>query len=113
MTDNVSHTAHAEAAVHEEHHPTWQTYVKIGVILFVITAIEVSAFFIPAWESSRIYVPSMLFLSSLKFIAVVMFYMHLKYDHRIFRALFTGPLIVAMITIVALLFLFDQLSISF
>lgn len=113
MADNVSHAAHAEAAPHEEHHPTWQTYVKIGGILLFITAIEVSAFFIPAWETSRIYVPSMLFLSSLKFIAVVLFYMHLKYDHRLFRALFTGPLIVAIITIISLLFLFDQLSISF
>lgn len=105
-TDAPSEADHAH-----EHHPTWQTYVKIGVILTVITAIEVTAFFVPAWEGSRIYVPSMLFLSSLKFIAVVLFYMHLKYDHRLFRALFTGPLLVAMITIVALMFLFGQIAI--
>ena len=112
MADNVSHASPAEAQqAHDDHFPTWQLYVKIGVILAVITAIEVSAFYIPAWEGSRIYVPSMLFLSSLKFIAVVLFYMHLKYDHRIFRALFTGPLLVAIITIVALLFLFDQIAI--
>jgi cytochrome c oxidase subunit 4 len=39
--------------------------------------------------------------------------MHLKYDHRLFRVLFTGPLIIAMGTIVALLFLFHQLSLRF
>ena len=39
-----------------------------------------------------------------------MFYMHLKYDHRLFRALFTGPLIIAVTTIIALLFLFGQLA---
>lgn len=103
--------AHADADHAHGNHPTWQTYVKIGIILTIITAIEVTAYFVPAWEGSRIYVPSMLFLSSLKFIAVVLFYMHLKYDHKLFRSLFTGPLIVAMITIVALMFLFGQLAI--
>ena len=31
--------------------------------------------------------------------------MHLKYDHRLFRALFTGPLTIAMATLIGLLFL--------
>ena len=35
--------------------------------------------------------------------------MHLKYDHRLFRVLFTGPLIIAVTTLIALLFLFGQL----
>jgi cytochrome c oxidase subunit 4 len=56
-------------------------------------------------------VPTLLILSAVKFITVVLFYMHLRYDHRLFRALFTGPLIIAMTTIVALLFLFGHLSI--
>jgi cytochrome c oxidase subunit 4 len=37
--------------------------------------------------------------------------MHLKYDHRLFRALFSGPLIIAAITIVTLMFLFGQIAI--
>jgi cytochrome c oxidase subunit IV len=40
-----------------------------------------------------------------------MFYMHLKYDHKLFRALFAGPLIIAALTIISLLFLFGQLAI--
>jgi hypothetical protein len=32
--------------------------------------------------------------------------MHLKYDHKVFRALFTGPLAIAMTMIVALVLLF-------
>jgi cytochrome c oxidase subunit 4 len=36
--------------------------------------------------------------------------MHLKYDHRLFRGLFTGPLIIAMATIVSLLFLFGKFA---
>ena len=98
-----AHAAHA--------HPTWKTYVIVGAILTAITAIEVAAYYTPAWEQSRIYVPSMLLLSTLKFVIVVMFYMHLKYDHKLFRALFTGPLIIAALTLVALMFLFGQLAI--
>ena len=101
--------AEQEHAAH--HHPGWKTYVIVGVILTVITAIEVSAYYTPAWEQSRIYVPSMLILSTLKFVIVVLFYMHLKYDHKIFRALFTGPFIIAGLTLIALMFLFGQLAI--
>jgi cytochrome c oxidase subunit 4 len=50
-------------------------------------------------------VPLLLIMSAAKFVIVVMFYMHLKYDHRLFRALFTGPLTIAMATLVGLLFL--------
>ena len=100
----------SEQAHFHQHHPSWKTYVIVGIILTVITAVEVAAYYTPAWEQSRIYVPSMLFLSTLKFVIVVMFYMHLKYDHKIFRALFPGPFIVAGLTLVALLFLFGQLA---
>jgi len=50
-------------------------------------------------------------MSAVKFAIVVMFYMHLKYDHKLFRALFTGPLIIAIITMIVLLFLFGHLAI--
>ena len=108
--EHTTHVDHTAMGIEKEH-PTWGTYWKIALILTVITAVEVSAFYIPAWESSRIYVPSMLFLSTIKFVLVVMYYMHLKYDHRLFRALFTGSLIIAIVTIIALLFLFGMLAV--
>ena len=37
--------------------------------------------------------------------------MHLKYDHKIFRALFTGPLVIGMITLLALSLLFSHRAI--
>jgi len=40
----------------------------------------------------------------------VMFYMHLRYDHKLFRALFTGPLLIAVATLIGLLFLFAKIS---
>ena len=97
---------------HDQYHPGWSTYWKVALFLVVITGVEVSAYYIPAWSASWIYVPSMLIMSAIKFVVVVMFYMHLKYDHKLFRALFTGPLMIAMLTLIGLLFLFSKLAIK-
>ena len=103
---NVDH-----AAMGIEHeHPTWSTYWKVALILTLITVVEVWIYYIPSIVASRAFVPMLLIMSAVKFFIVVAFYMHLRYDHKLFRVLFTGPLIIAMTTIVALLFLFGKLS---
>ena len=103
MAHDTKHAAHA--------HPSGATYLKVAAILTIITVVEVWAYYIPSLVQSRIFVPLLLVLSAAKFAIVVLFYMHLKYDHRLFRALFTGPLLVAIVTLVALLFLFGQIAI--
>jgi cytochrome c oxidase subunit 4 len=105
-------SAEAHAAAGEVHeHPNWSTYKWVALILTVITIVEVWVYYIPAFVASRLFVPALLTMSAVKFVIVVLFYMHLKYDHKLFRALFTGPLIIAMTTIVALMFLFAKLVI--
>ena len=81
-------------------------------VLTIITVAEVWAYYIPSFVASRGFVPTLLILSALKLTIVVMFYMHLKYDHRIFRVLFTGPLLIAALTLLALMFLFGHLYIK-
>jgi cytochrome c oxidase subunit 4 len=93
----------------EHHHPGWSTYWKVALILTLLTVGEVWMYFVPAIVASRVFVPGLLTLSALKFAIVVMFYMHLKYDHKLFRALFTGPLLIAAVTLIALMFLFGHL----
>jgi cytochrome c oxidase subunit IV len=96
---------------HAEHaHPTAWTYIKVGIILTLITVVEVWAYYIPEFVASRAFVPALLIMSAAKFVIVVAFYMHLKYEHKLFRALFTGPLLIAFVTIVALLILFGQIG---
>ena len=94
----------------EQAHPGGATYLKVAIILTLITVIEVWAYYVPELVASPFFNPALIFFSALKFAIVVLFYMHLKYDHKLFRALFTGPLIIAMSTIMALLFLFRQLA---
>jgi cytochrome c oxidase subunit 4 len=99
--------SHSDAHAHE--HPGPGTYGIIALILTVITIAEVSAYYYKPWEESAIYVPSMLTMSAVKFFLVVAYYMHLKFDHKLFRSLFTGPLLVAGLTMIGLLFLFSKM----
>jgi cytochrome c oxidase subunit IV len=103
--------AHAEHAGHAENHPTWSTYWKVALVLTVITVIEVWLYYLPAFVATPYFVPTLLILSALKFAIVVLFYMHLKYDARLYRALFTGPFLIAMATIIVLMFLFGKFAI--
>ena len=108
-TPIVSHADHTSMGIEKEH-PTWSTYWKVAVILTLITIVEVWIYYIPAFVASRMFVPTLLILAAVKFAIVVLFYMHLRYDHKLFRVLFTGPLIIAMTTLIGLLFLFGKLS---
>ena len=88
----------------EHKHPPAGTYVAIGVILTIITLIEVGVFYVPAFKP--VLAPVLLILSAAKFAIVVMFYMHLKFDHKLFTLVFLLPLFIAMSVITALMFLF-------
>lgn len=106
-----SPTDHAHGA--EAHaHPTWATYKWVALILTLVTIVEVWAYYVPRFVASPAFVPALLIMSAFKFIVVVMFYMHLKYDHKLFRTLFIGPLIIASLTLIALMFLFGHAHIG-
>jgi cytochrome c oxidase subunit 4 len=112
LPDSAEGHAHAPGGEEEHAHPTWSTYWKVAVVLTVLTGCEVWAYYVPSFVAGRGFVPTLLILSALKFTIVVMFYMHLKYDHRLFRVLFTGPLFIAGLTLLALMFLFGHLFIK-
>jgi len=110
LPDSAEAGAHVPHEEEEHAHPTW--YWKVALILTLITVAEVWAYYIPSFVAGRGFIPTLLILSALKFTIVVMFYMHLKYDHRLFRVLFTGPLLIASLTLLALMFLFGHLYIK-
>lgn len=113
-TDSHQHVDPAIAAAEgvEHAHPTWSTYWKVAVILTLITAVEVWVYYIPSFVASRLFIPVMLIMSAVKFGIVVLFYMHLRYDSRLFKTLFTGPLILAITLLMALMFLFGHLHVG-
>ncbi len=95
-----------EPSVEELHtgHPTPLTYFKVAITLMVITAIEVGVFYIEGLGHGII--PVLVILSGVKFALVVMFYMHLKYDARLFSSLFLGSLALALLVSISVLALF-------
>jgi cytochrome c oxidase subunit 4 len=111
-TKDAHGAAGGHSAAHDAHaHPTWKQYKWVALILTVITVFEVWIYYIPSFVATKLFVPSLLIMSAVKFAIVVLFYMHLKYDARLFRALFTGPLIIAVLTLISLLFLFGHLAV--
>jgi cytochrome c oxidase subunit 4 len=92
---------------HEAHHPSWKFYVMIGLVLTIITAAEVAIFYVPQLES--ILIPSLLIMSLAKFILVVMFYMHLKFDHAVLSRVFVAPLVLAVLVVIGMIILFKVL----
>ncbi len=87
-----------------EHHASVGFYWMIGIILAVITGIEVAIFYIPAIGAAL--VPILLVLSIAKFVIVVMFFMHLKFDSRVFTAVFLAGLMLAVFMVVSLIVLY-------
>ena len=82
-------------------HPGPAEYVKIGLLLAVVTAVEVAVYYIDALAD--VLVPILVVLSALKFALVVLWFMHLKFDNRMFSTFFVGGLmLVAALFVVVL-----------
>lgn len=92
----------------EEHHPVWQEYVRIGAILAIITSLEVAIVYIEALED--VLLPILLTLSVAKFVLVVGYFMHLKFDHKFFTWLFAGGLSVAIGIVLSVMAMFGLMT---
>ena len=91
MSTDAHPTAHAgedlsadEYGDHQ-HGATDKQYIVIAVILCVITAAEVTLTYI---DVGPIFLPALLIMMAAKFLIVVSFFMHLKFDNKLFSFLF-------------------------
>jgi cytochrome c oxidase subunit 4 len=79
---------------HVEKHPGALEYIQIGVVLAVITAVEVALYYIDL--SYTLLVIALIFFSAAKFTLVVLWFMHLKFDHPLFTTMFVGGFMLAL-----------------
>ena len=93
----------------EQEHASVKTYILIGVILTVITAAEVAIFYIPGIEQTGWLAPVLSIMSAGKFVLVVMFYMHLKFDSKLFTLSFFAPMVLAVTVVISIFLLFKVL----
>jgi cytochrome c oxidase subunit IV len=86
----------ADQAHHPEH-PSISQYWKIAGLLAVLTAIEVALFYIDdALDLGGINVAMLLILALLKFVIVVGWFMHLRFEKPMLNRFFAGGFILAL-----------------
>lgn len=91
--------AGAGGDAHGEHHehPSDRQYVKIALILGALTALEVFTYFesVHNLGDAALYV-ILVVLMVLKFIYVVAWFMHLKFDSVLFKRIFVAGVVLAL-----------------
>jgi len=91
----VVDSATDEAGAPQHHkHPTEGQYVLIALFLAVVTAFEVAVYYIDALKDALVAI--LLVCAVVKFSVVVAFFMHLRFDSRLFRRLFVLGLALAI-----------------
>jgi cytochrome c oxidase subunit 4 len=102
-------TSETREIVHDQHaHPGWQFYGVIGIILIVFTVFEILGY---VGETKGMYSSGMaaviiLVLSAVKFFSVVAYYMHLKFDNKLFTGIFVFPALLGTLVICGSILLF-------
>ncbi|MGH9154300.1 MAG: cytochrome C oxidase subunit IV family protein [Acidimicrobiales bacterium] len=100
MSDLVHETGEHETGEHGAH-PTDAKYVRIALILGVLTAIEVGLYYTSFSDGLTNAV--LLALAGTKFVIVAAYFMHLKFDNKLLRRLFTTGFVLASFCYVAYL----------
>ena len=102
MTAAAAPTAHEETVHGTGHeHPSDLQYVWVAIFLAVVTGAEVAMSYIDL--SNAVYIPVLMVMMLIKFSVVVLWFMHLRFDSRLFRRLFVAGLVLAVAVYMAFL----------
>ncbi|HVM12356.1 MAG TPA: cytochrome C oxidase subunit IV family protein [Actinomycetota bacterium] len=108
MTEAEAHVedrTHVET--HEASHPSVGEYIKIAIILAIVTGLEVGIAYIPGIPFGWL-VASLIVLMVIKFAMVAMWFMHLKFDSAIYRRFFVIGLVLAVVLFLIVLVSFGK-----
>jgi len=78
----------------EEHYPDEWQYIKVALILFAITMAEVAIYYVSG--AMHVVITLMAFMMIAKFAIVALYFMHLRFDSKLFRRLFVTGIILAI-----------------
>lgn len=98
------------AAHHDEHHEAHGTgfYWQVGGVLAVVTAAEVAAFVYRDLISHLVFLVLLFVLMIAKGAGVIMYFMHLRGDARVFQFVFVVPFTFAVSMVLAFLYIFSH-----
>lgn len=86
----------ADARTHERPHPGPGEYVKVAVVLAIITSVEVGAYYVTGLPPA-VLSAALLVMMAMKFALVGLWFMHLRFDSHLFRRLFLGGIALAIL----------------
>ena len=98
-----THDEHADDVDHDMHPSDWK-YVQIAIILALLTAAEVATYYV---DTGPLEIPILITLMIIKFVLVIMWFMHLKFDSPLFTKTFVAGLGMAIAVYVAVLSMFE------
>lgn len=106
-TDTSTPAEHDEHGEHTGHSAGWTDaqYVLLALFLAVVTALEVYASYAD-WLGA-FFIPSLIIMMLIKFVAVVLFFMHLRFDNKMFSILFYSGLGLALLVYIGTLLTFQ------
>jgi cytochrome c oxidase subunit 4 len=87
-------------------HPSPKEYVRIAVILGLVTAAEVAIYYMDWIHEHHLLIPLLFVFSLIKFSLVVLWFMHLRFDSRTYARFFLMGLAGATTLYVAVLLMF-------
>ena len=94
MSTATTHEETTENSEVEQYGLSDKQYIVIALILAALTAIEVSTYYV---DFGPFFMPVLLILMVIKFVIVVSYFMHLKFDNKIFSYLFYAGLLLAIV----------------
>jgi cytochrome c oxidase subunit 4 len=104
-THDVSPAASGDAHAGAHDHPSDLKYVKIAIILAVLTAAEVSTYTFDV--TGHLLVAILIPMMIVKFAIVAGYFMHLKFDSKLFTTMFVAGLAFAVAVYCVLLTMFE------
>ena len=93
---------------HATRHPSPKEYIRIAILLGLITAAEVGIYY--AKVSRGLLIPSLFFFSIVKFALVVLWFMHLRFDSRTYARFFMMGLAGAVTLYIVVLLTFKAFA---
>ncbi|MEM0966144.1 MAG: cytochrome C oxidase subunit IV family protein [Verrucomicrobiota bacterium] len=107
----MSHATVADPSVDKEfliaEQKKYFTFMNLAFLMTALTGIELVIIFLP-FPGSWLIFGSLIFLSLVKFVGVIFWFMHLIYDGKLLTIIFLFGMALASGTAAALLLLFDD-----
>jgi|JI10StandDraft_1071094.scaffolds.fasta_scaffold833985_2 cytochrome c oxidase subunit IV len=106
VTEHAEHEHHGHSVDEADPHhtPSDRQFIKVALFLAVLTAAETATYWI---DLGWIATPSLLVMMAVKFFVIILVFMHLKYDSKIFGLMFYIGLGLAVAVYCVFLFTFQ------